>query len=49
MKEEDLEAYFKFMEVFQQTFGLLEQPQLVVFVDAFITKFHKTQIRSNFL
>ena len=50
MREEDVESYFKFMEHYEKVFAhmsIIDWERDFVF--GFISRYHKTQMRSNFL
>lgn len=50
MREEDLDSYFKFMDNFERIFASMDIIEWEsVYVYGFIKKYHKTQMRSNFL
>jgi hypothetical protein len=49
MREDDIESYFKFMELYERHFKHLTVDEVLLFALNLIQRYHKAQIRSNFL
>lgn len=49
MKEDDIENYFKFMDLYERHFKRLSANEIILFSLNLVQKYHRAQIRSNFL
>jgi len=49
MKEDDIENYFKFLELYKSFYQLQSPDNFASYVVEFINKYHKMQMRANFL
>ena len=50
MKEDDIENYFRFLDLYNKEFIALDlNQQLGAYAQDFVNKYHKMQIRASFL
>ena len=49
MKEDDIDNYFKFLELYKSFFLGHTPETFSSFIQDFISKYHKMQMRANFL
>jgi hypothetical protein len=49
MKEDDIENYFKFLDLYKSEFLVLDLTKMSTYMQDFVNKYHKMQIRANFL